>query len=308
MERVDEILAVSGLVKSYGGKRAVDDLSFVVRRGEVMGLLGPNGAGKTTAIRIIMGILAADKGRVTFCFSGNTTAMDKSRIGYLPEERGLYDDARVLDTLMYLGSLKGMPRAVARRAAMEWLERLELVDYAGQKMEKLSKGMQQKVQFVAAILHRPELIMLDEPFSGLDPINQDLFKGIVRELQDEGLSVLLSAHQMNMVEELCDSIFLIGRGRQVLYGSLQSIKDGYREHLVDLRYPRGEDPSFLRLVRGARVIGEEPGHITLGYSGGSINGLLGDISGGLTILEVTVRKPPLHDIFVDAVQERGEEA
>jgi len=213
---METILDVKGLTKSFGNKKAVDNISLSVTRGEVMGLLGPNGAGKTTAIRMIMGIMAPDAGEISFNFGDGPQPLDKSRIGYLPEERGLYDDARVIENLLYLAGLKGMPAAEARREALQWLERLDLGAYANQKLEKLSKGMQQKVQFIASILHRPVLVLFDEPFSGLDPVNQDVIKEIIRELRDGGTTVLLSAHQMNMVEELCDSIFLINHGREVL--------------------------------------------------------------------------------------------
>ncbi len=233
---MDTILTVKELAKSYGAKKAVDRISFTVSRGEVIGLLGPNGAGKTTAIRMIMGILPVDRGEVNFRFNGRAKRLDKSRVGYLPEERGLYDDVKVLDNLIYLSGLKGKSPQDARKDGLAWLERLSLTDYANQKLEKLSKGMQQKVQFIASILHRPQLVLFDEPFSGLDPVNQDFLKEIIRELQAEGVTVLLSAHQMNLVEELCDSIFLINRGREVLSGNLREIKQGYKESIVEIRH------------------------------------------------------------------------
>ena len=305
---METVLTVAELSKAFGATTAVDHISFEVKKGEILGLLGPNGAGKTTAIRMIMGILKPDKGQISFSFNGQTTAMAKSRIGYLPEERGLYDDARVLDTLVYLGNLKGVPRHRGRRAALEWLERFELDEYAGKKLEKLSKGMQQKVQFIATILHRPEVVLLDEPFSGLDPLNQDLFKGFIRELQQGGTTVLLSAHQMNLVEELCENILMIHQGRPVLSGSLEAIKNRHGEQLVQLRFPAQEDYSFVHDLAGVAVVQAEPGRLALRYTGGArgINPLLQQLSARLTLEAITVQKPPLHDIFIQTVRKRGE--
>lgn len=304
---MEKILDVRDLTKSFGAKKAVDRISLSVTRGEVMGLLGPNGAGKTTAIRMMMGILAPDEGEISFYFDGQPQSLDKARIGYLPEERGLYDDARVIDTLVYLAGLKGMPAKEARQEAGQWLEWLDLSAYSNQKLEKLSKGMQQKVQFIASILHRPELVLFDEPFSGLNPVNQDFFKDIIRELQEDGTTVLLSAHQMNLVEELCDSIFLINHGREVLSGKLQEIKDSYKESIVELRFDPDEDGSFLKTIPGLRIIREEPGFWVMRYSGSAgVNALLQEIGGRLTVKAITVEKPPLHEIFIETVRERGE--
>ncbi|NLA27855.1 MAG: ABC transporter ATP-binding protein [Firmicutes bacterium] len=305
---MDLILDVENLSKFFGAKKAVDDISFGVPRGEIMGLLGPNGAGKTTAIRMIMGILAPDRGKIAFNFDGRFQPLDKRKIGYLPEERGLYEDAKVADSLVYLAMLKGKPATEARQEALQWLERLDLDAYADQKLEKLSKGMQQKVQFVASILHRPPLVFFDEPFSGLDPVNQDLFKEIIRELQAGGTTVLLSAHQMNMVEELCNSIFLINHGRKVLSGKLQEIKESYKEDIVELRYDPAEENTFLKMIPGLRMIREQPGLAVMRYSGSAgINALLQEFGSRLTVKAITVKKPPLHEIFIETVRERGED-
>jgi len=300
-------LGVHGLTRSFGPKTVVDDISFEVKKGDIMGLLGPNGAGKTTAIRMIMGILSPDSGEISFYYNGKANSLDKNRIGYLPEERGLYDDARVLDTLVYLADLKGMSRKGAREEAMKWLHKFDLSNHANQRLEKLSKGMQQKVQFIATVLHQPDLVMLDEPFSGLDPINQELFKDFIRELQKEGCTVLLSAHQMNMVEELCENIFMIHQGRQVLYGSLNDIKRRHAEQLVSLTFPPSETSSFLKQEPGVTIVQEEPGRIIFRYAGsGEINQLLRQLSSRISLEEISVQKPPLHDIFVQTVQRRGE--
>jgi len=304
---LDATLRVNELSKSFGSKKVVDGISFEVNQGDILGLLGPNGAGKTTAIRMIMGILSPGSGEINFNFNGKTSSMDKSRIGYLPEERGLYDDARVLDTLIYLAVLKGTPRKEAIRQAMEWLDKFQLASYAQHKLEKLSKGMQQKVQFIATVLHQPEVVMLDEPFSGLDPLNQELFKQFIRELQQKGCTILLSAHQMNLVEELCEKIFMINQGKQVLYGSLTEIKSRHPEHLVTLVFPEAEDSSFLKHEPGVSILKQDIKEITLRYTGANnINELLQKLASRVSLEEITVQKPPLHDIFVQTVKNRGE--
>ncbi len=220
------MLRVEGIRKAFKDRVAVDDLSFAVRRGEIFGFLGPNGAGKTTSLRMILGITRPDAGTVRFDAptGAMTAALDRRRIGYLPEERGLFEDQRVLDTLGYLGELRGLSPADARRAGAAWLDRLGLADRTKARINELSKGMQQKIQFAGAVLHDPALAVLDEPFSGLDPLNQELFLEIVRELRDHGTTVLLSAHQLNLVERLCDRFLLIARGRKVLEGRLDEMR------------------------------------------------------------------------------------
>ena len=222
-------------MKRYNDLTAVDDLSFDVGEGEVFGLLGPNGAGKTTTIRIVMDIFKPDAGSVRVL--GGPPDAARERIGYLPEERGLYPNLNVLDTLVYLAELKGISRPVAREHALAWLEQVELADWAGHKVKELSRGMQQKLQFVASLVHEPELVILDEPFQGLDPINAGLLKGLIRDLQEGGTTVVLSTHQMNLVEALCDRIVLIHQGRAVLYGLLEGIKRRYAPHTVRLQTP-----------------------------------------------------------------------
>src|SRR5690606_37267329 len=213
---------VDSVVKRYHRKTAVDGVSFSVQRGEILGFLGPNGAGKTTTLRMIMGITAPDAGRVTFRLegAGDSQRVPKHRVGYLPEERGLYKEARVMDVLLFLASIKGMRRDEARRKALEWLERFELSAYATAKIEELSKGMAQKVQFIAAILHEPDLVVLDEPFAGVDPVNQNVSREEIRRLADRGPAILLPSHQMNLAEEPRDPLFLVNNGRGVRYGAL----------------------------------------------------------------------------------------
>lgn len=231
----EPVVEVQNLCKSYGDVVAIRDLSFAVYRGELFGLLGPNGAGKTTTIRILMDIYAPDGGEVRVL--GGHPSQARSRVGYLPEERGLYRNLKVVDLLVYLAALKGTPRDQARQRAEYWLTRVGLAEWAHRKVKDLSRGMQQKLQLVACLVHDPDLLILDEPFQGLDPVNVELFKDIMRELQGAGKTILLSEHQMNLVEELCHRIVLIHRGEAVLYGLLDEIKRRYAPHRVRLRTP-----------------------------------------------------------------------
>jgi len=204
MMQTGHSLGVVDVSKSFDAVHAVNRVSFEAQPGEILGLLGPNGAGKTTTIRMIMGIMQPDSGDISFSFAASDPKSFRERVGYLPEERGLYGDAKIHDLLVYFAELKGVERTEARKRASHWIDRMDLSEWANKKVDKLSKGMQQKVQFVAAILHRPDLVILDEPFSGLDPMHQDLIKDFISELREEGMTVLLSSHQMNRVEELCD--------------------------------------------------------------------------------------------------------
>lgn len=305
---VDTMLAVDGLTRYYNGFAAVNNISFEVRKHEILGFLGPNGAGKTTAIRMILGILAPSAGEIRFFFDGTPGPLDKKRIGYLPEERGLYDDAKVLDSLVYLASLKGASPGEARGKALHWLETMNLSEYANHRLEKLSKGMQQKVQFIATILHKPDMVVLDEPFSGLDPINQDLFKNLILQLREEGITVLLSAHQMNVVQELCDRIFLINKGVPVLYGTLQEIRDQHEENAVEITFSsqNGLD-DYLRSLRHARELSVNSHTAKLKLNTAvDPTEFIREITGLCTLKGVKVEKPSLHEIFIDTVGRRAE--
>lgn len=227
------VLSARRLRKQYGSFVAVDNLTFEVYPGEIFGLLGPNGAGKTSTIRILMDIFKADSGEVELL--GSPPGRSRDRVGYLPEERGLYKDQRVREVLVYLARLKGVDTATARQRVEAWLERVEMAEWGDKRVKELSRGMQQKVQFVASLLHDPELLILDEPFQGLDPVNVELLKGLMRSQISEGKSIVLSAHQMNLVEELCDRILLINEGRAVLYGPLKQIKRDYAPNSVRVR-------------------------------------------------------------------------
>ncbi len=228
-----KVVEISSLVKRYNGFTAVDHLSFDVYQGDVFGLLGPNGAGKTTTIRIMMDIFKADAGSIQMLSRPPGAA--REHIGYLPEERGLYRNLKVRRVLVYLARLKGMASDAAHQRAAALLERVDLTDWADRKVKDLSQGMQQKLQFVASLVHDPELIVMDEPFQGLDPINVELIRSMIQEMQEQGKTIVLSTHQLNMVEALCDRIVLINHGRPVLYGALSEIKRRYAPHTVRLR-------------------------------------------------------------------------
>jgi ABC-2 type transport system ATP-binding protein len=292
------VIEVENLVKSFAHVRAVDGVSFHVGRGEIFGLLGPNGAGKTTTIRMMMDILRPDSGRIVLMGQPVSEA-SKARIGYLPEERGLYKNYKLLECLVYLAVLKGVPRAEARGRAMALLERVELADYARRKTKELSKGMNQKAQFLAAIVHDPELLILDEPFQGLDPVNTELLKTILIEEQTRGKTIILSTHDMNQVEVMCNRILLINHGRAVLYGALDEIKAGYAEHAVVVECDRL--PESLPGVRQVRLANH--GHelmLEVDVTPQTILRRL--VDSGISIQRFEVAVPPLEQIFISVVE------
>lgn len=214
---------VNHLAKTFGSTQAVEDVSFDVQHGEIFGLLGPNGAGKTTTIRMVLDIFKPDRGEI-FVLGGAMEEAKKNRIGYLPEERGLYQDIGLEQCLLYLASLKGLSTQMARSRLAGYLERFELVTHKNKKVKELSKGMQQKAQIIATILHQPELVIIDEPFTALDPLNVQLVKNLIQELRQQGAAIIMSTHQMHLVEELCDRILLINQGRDMLNGRLADIQ------------------------------------------------------------------------------------
>lgn len=229
------VLTLEEVVKSYEKHLAVDKVSFEVPEGSIFGLLGPNGAGKTTLIRIITTIIRADSGRIFF--NGEALNSDHpSRIGYMPEERGLYKKMKVGDHLIYLARLKGLSKARAKESIHHWLEKFEITDWWSKKVNELSKGMQQKIQFISTVVHEPELLILDEPFSGLDPINTNLIKSEIRKLQEKGTSIIFSTHRMEQVEEICEHIVLINKGQNVLEGKVNDIKNTYKQNVFQLEF------------------------------------------------------------------------
>lgn len=227
-------LRVENVSKHYGEFTAVDDLSFNVRAGRVFGFLGPNGAGKTTTIRMIVGINFPDEGKIAL-FGDTVSSESQNRIGYLPEERGLYKKMKIVDQLRYFSALKNVPQAEADRRIDFWLARMNLSEWKKKKTTDLSKGMQQKIQFISAVMHEPDLIILDEPFSGLDPINVETLQEIVLELKAAGKTIIFSTHLMSTAERLCDDIFLINKSQKVLAGTLREVKQSFNRNLIALR-------------------------------------------------------------------------
>jgi ABC-2 type transport system ATP-binding protein len=254
-------LDVQGVSKRYAAVEAVKNLSFTVRRGEIFGLLGPNGAGKTTTIRMALDIIKPTSGAISV-LGGPMTEGKKSRIGYLPEERGLYDDMTLLDTLLFLGQLKGLSRQMARERAEAYLREVELWEARDRKIEAMSQGMNQKAQFVAGTMHEPELLIIDEPFSGLDPVNTRIIKDLLLQMRDRGTAIIMSTHQMHRVEEMCQRILLIDRGTRVLYGPLDDVRKEFATNAVevDLEGELGQVPGVKHLTPrngGYRMMLEE---------------------------------------------------
>ncbi len=284
--------------KEYNGVIAVTDLSFEVHQGEVFGLLGPNGAGKSTTIRMLMDIIKPDRGVMRILGEKMSDRL-KDRIGYLPEERGLYRSARVLETLVYLGQLKGMSGHDARAEAVRWLERVDLGEWGRRKLNELSKGMAQKVQLVATILHRPDLIILDEPFSGLDPLNIELVKDIISELVGRGATVVLSTHQLAQAEALCQRLVLINHGTAILYGALADIRAHYTQHAVRL-----EATGDIGHLPGVQAVEQNGRGATLYLTEGTTSQ---DVLRRLVERDIPVQRfelatPPLDAIFIAAVE------
>ena len=300
---METIIKVSNLVKRYGGFTAVDRISFSVAKGEVFALLGPNGAGKTSTIRVLMGILLPDEGEVRLF--GKEPHEVRNLVGYLPEARGLYRGARLLPLLTYLGTLKGMPEAKARASALAWLKRFGLEKWAKRKVRELSHGMQQKVQLAVALMHDPAILVLDEPFQGLDPVNVQIVKDLVREARESGKTVLLSSHQLVHVEALADSIALINEGKIVAYGTLEELKRRYSRGDVALKLENDAPlPEGLPITKAWRE--GESWHLLpkSGTSPKEILRLL--VEAGAPVERYEVVYPSLEEIFLRAVEESGE--
>jgi ABC-2 type transport system ATP-binding protein len=295
---MEKVLQIKNITKSYATEKAVDNVSFDLYSGEILGLLGPNGAGKTTIIRMILNIIGPDSGKIGL---SGFSIEDKHRMGYLPEERGIYKDTKGLETILYFADLNQLSPDKSLQKAKYWLDRLELADYEDNKIDDLSKGMQQKVQFIISIIHQPDLLIVDELFSGLDPVNQELFKSILEELVENGMSILLSSHRMNMVEELCDRIFLINQGKKVLYGNLDDIKANYDQKKVKITY-EGKD----NWLKENNKISEfkRKNNKTNFYIDKSINlnQFLLDLNDKLDLKEISINSPSLHDIFINSVR------
>ena len=287
------------LRKQYESVLAVDDVSLEVERGKIFGLIGPNGAGKSTSIRMILNIISPDRGTVTFGGASFSRGI-QDRIGYLPEERGLYRKNKLLDTIVYFASLRGVAAGAAKRKALDWLRRFELEAYAKRKVEELSKGNQQKVQFITAILHDPDYVVLDEPFSGLDPVNQIVLKDILQELKQQGKAIIFSTHQMDSAEKLCDEICLINRGNIVLEGSLKEVKQKFGKNSVHIEYVG--DGSFISGLPSVKNATIYENYAELQLNGNiSSRELLSAVSSKLEIRKFEFVEPSLNSIFLDVV-------
>ena len=287
---------LSGATKTFGTHTAVSGFDLEIPKGSIYGLLGPNGSGKTTTIRMIMGILLPDEGSVEL-FGGVPDFARRSRVGYLPEERGVYEKMKVVDQLVFLGEIRGLKRWDVRRRALVWLERLGLEEWGQKKVRDLSKGMQQKVQFIGTVLHEPELLILDEPFSGLDPINQDVLESIVREQREKGTTILFSTHLMEQAERLCERVCLISKARKVLDGDLKEMKRQERSGVVAVEFD-GPPPTITWPgVATVQEVGDAL-HLSLlpGASHGEVLATAADNDAALRYFEVL--EPRLHDIFV----------
>ncbi|MBW3534640.1 MAG: ATP-binding cassette domain-containing protein [Gemmatimonadetes bacterium] len=296
---------LEGVTKRFGRHTAVDGLDLEIPRGSIYGLLGPNGSGKTTTLRMIMAILRPDAGRVRL-FGDEPDEARRRRVGYLPEERGVYRKMKVLELLVFLGEIRGVRRATARERASAWLERLELSPWADQKVEDLSKGMQQKVQFIGTVLHEPDLLILDEPFSGLDPINQDVLEAIVRDLHAAGATVLFSTHLMDQAERLCERVCLISRARKVLDGDLREIKRRERRGVLAVEF---EGPDGW--IEGPEVSSRQPApdgsvHLLLRDGADAQAVLRRGVASGAEIRRFELVEPRLHEIFVRHAGHRPE--
>ncbi len=302
MEEAKPTLILEHVTKSFGEFTAVSDLSLQVRPGRVFGLIGPNGAGKTTTIRMIVNITVPDSGTIELFGQRMNTAL-QDRIGYLPEERGLYKKMKVGEQLRFFAELKDLRGAEANKRIDEWLKRLELSAWKDKRTKELSKGMQQKIQFITAVIHDPDLVILDEPFSGLDPVNVDLMKETILGQKAAGKTIILSTHQMEIAEKLCDDVCMINKSRKVLDGKLREIKRSFSRNAVALRFEGGDgllnDPA---LVANIRQNGDDIEALLV--PGANPQTLLKRlVESGVNVSKFELVEPSLHDIFIEKVKE-----
>jgi ABC-2 type transport system ATP-binding protein len=306
------IVELTHIKKSFGPVNAVVDVSFAVEKGELFGLLGPNGAGKTTSIRCLLDIFRPDSGSISI-LGGPMTEAKKDRIGYMPEERGLYQDIPLERCLIYLASLKGLSAAEARRRLGDYLERFDLAAHKNKKVKELSKGMQQKAQIIVTLLHQPELLIIDEPFSGLDPVNTQMVKELLRDLHNQGVTILMSTHQMHQVEELCERIVLINAGEVVLYGDLADIRRRFAGHAVQVRAGAASDgrsltpEDYARLVPGVERVEANNSTVRLALSPqvSEQDVLRALVTQGIPLEAFEIAAPTLDEIFIHVVQGEG---
>lgn len=296
-------IIVDSISKAFGEIRAVDKVSFEVNSGEIFGLLGPNGAGKTTSIRIILDIFKPDSGTVSV-LGGPMTEEKKNKIGYLPEERGLYQEIPLERCLVYLATLKGLEKTDAHRRVGEYLERFELNQWRKKKVKELSKGMQQKAQLITTLVHRPEIVIIDEPFSALDPVNTQMVKDLLREERNRGTAIVMCTHQMHQVEELADRIALINKGQTVLYGDLNEIRRRYASDAVVVRALQDLPAS----LPGVREIIKKNNHSLLKFEPGKTaqDILQTLVQKNITLEQFEIALPTLDEIFIEIVQVEGD--
>lgn len=292
---------ISHIFKTFGSVKAVNDVSFSVEKGTIFGLLGPNGAGKTTTIRIMLDIFRPDSGAVSI-LDGPMTDLKKNRIGYMPEDRGIYQDIRLDRCLVYLGTLKGLSATEARQRSEGYLERFDLAAHKHKRVKELSKGMQQKAQIIVTLLHRPELIIVDEPFSGLDPVNTQMVIDLLREECDRGATILLCSHQMHQVEALCDRLVLIDHGQVMLYGRLDEIRRQYAGNAVEVR-TLNSSPDFQNLP-GVSYVEQHNGtaRLTLDAHVSPQDVLKALVAQDVFVEQFEVAMPTLDEIFIKVVQ------
>lgn len=293
-----KVLSVEGIGKSYKDKQVLKDISFSVNEGEIMAILGPNGAGKSTSIRSIMGIILPDEGDITFHGHSSGKSIPRHLIGYLPEERGLYKNVKVMDMLLYLAELKDYPLKKAKERVLEYLAKFNMEGKEKAKLEELSKGMGQKIQFIASVLHEPRLLILDEPFSGLDPVSQEVFKKEIRELADKGTAILLSSHQMNMVEEMCDRLFMIHKGHKVLAGTVEEVKKEYANYKCTISGANGA--AMLEEIPHVQRV-EQKSDVSVLFLDSSVHPAtwLKQLPEQLAVRELSIDRVSLHEIFID---------
>ncbi len=295
----ENALVLEGVEKAFSGHQAVKALSLEVPHGSVFGLLGPNGAGKTTTLRMVMNVIAPDAGSIEILGRAADHAT-RDRIGYMPEERGLYPRMALEEQLVFMAAIKGVPRREALRRLGPWLERLGLAEWRKRKTNELSKGMQQKAQFIATVLHEPDVLVMDEPMAGLDPVGTDVLREAMLELRRRGTTIVLSSHQMDTVEKLCDRVALINRGEKVLDGSVAEVKARHGRNTVALAYEG--DGSFLASLPGVAKVSDFGQYVELRLcDGADPQPLLREAAARLRVRRFEVVEPSLHDIFVETV-------
>ena len=301
---MNTILDIQHLRKQFSDQKAVDDISFGIRKGSIFGLLGPNGAGKTTLLRMITGIFYPDAGNILLNGKPFDPLQDVGSIGYMPEERGLYKKMKIGEQALYLARLKGLSRKEATERVKGWFEKFQMESWWNKKVEDLSKGMSQKLQFVTTVLHDPELIILDEPFSGLDPVNANLIKDEIFRLALEGRTIIFSTHRMEQVEEICDHIILVNKGRKILDGTVRQVRQDFKEHLYRISFEQEVLPEHLA-IHLFELKGRKDNELTIrraeGYSTNDILSYF--ISQGLVIQSFQELLPSLNDIFIRLVED-----